>query len=70
MFSDKDIADGANADPSFGSAAVATAVIVTAATDADKKPVENSAGQLISVTDELMKQSWIKGIVSEPIVFA
>jgi len=67
MFSDKGFADGANVDLFSGSTAGATVGIVTAATVAGKKPVGNSAGQPISVTEKLWKQDWIKETASEPI---
>jgi hypothetical protein len=67
MFSDKGFADGANADPFSGSAAVATAANVTAVIIADKKPVVNNSVLPTSDTEKLWKQDWIKGIVSELI---
>ena len=67
MFSDKDVADGANADLSSGSAAVAIAAIVIAVTDAEKKRVLNSFVPPTSVTEKLWKQDWIKETASEPI---
>jgi hypothetical protein len=67
MFSDKGFVVGANAGPYSGSAAAATAVIVTAATVADRKPAGNSSAQPTSVTEKPWKQDWINGTASEHI---
>jgi len=50
MFSDKGFADGANAEPYSGSAAVATVDTVTAVIVADKKPAVNNSMPPTSVT--------------------
>jgi hypothetical protein len=70
MFSDKGFAGGANAGPYSGSAAVATAVNVTAVIVADKKPVVNNSVLPTSVTEKPWKQDWINGTDNEPIVDA
>jgi len=70
MFSDKGFADGANAEPYSGSAAVATVDTVTAVIVADKKPAVNNSMLPTSVTEKLWKQDWINGTDNEPIVDA